>query len=363
MRIGFDARILYGVRRGMWRYTHTLLETLIELAPQHHYILYSDRELPIEFGDHPNLEIRLLSPQRLWANTALPRATKADDLDLIHFPSNTCWARAACPTVVTLHDVNPLLDARFGWRNRLLYLGYLTMMSLAARQIITVSHASRHIIQRYCPPLAGRLTTIHNGLSEPYASGVNLDPLPWAEVPTLLFVGGCDPNKNLLMVIRALAALKPTIPSGLYLRIVGDCSETAYQAQIQAEIKTHQLEDCIQWLGRIDDATLLKEYQQATVFVFPSFREGFGFPVLEAMACGTPVIAGNTTSLPEIIGEAGLLVDPNEVDDLTQALQTVLLDRQVAQSLATQGKKQAQRFTWSEAARQTLAVYQIEMSR
>ncbi|MBN2306200.1 MAG: glycosyltransferase family 4 protein [Anaerolineae bacterium] len=353
MRIGYDARILAAPLRGMARYTVGLLRALRAVAPEHAYILYTDRPLHAEIP--PGITVRELPPARLWATRTLRQAACADQLDLVHFPANSCWLRPACPTVVTLHDVNPLSDGTYSWKLRLYYLTYLAVMSYAARAVITDSHASAAAIVRRVPPLKQRLHTIH--------LGIELRPEPAAFQPAdvglppdfVLFVGGCDPNKNVLTVIQSLARMTG---SSAHLAVVGSCDDTAYSRDVQVAVKHLGLADRIHFLGRVEEDILVGLYKYARLYVYPSFQEGFGFPILEAMRFGTPVITANRSSMPEIAGDAALLVAPDDVAGLTDAMQRVLTDRALAADLRRRGVVRAAEFDWKRTAQQTLAVYE-----
>jgi len=359
LRIGFDGRVLYGPQRGMARYTYNLVSTLVRIAPENEYYVYSDRSLVVDFGDHPGVNVRVLPRKRLWSNTVLASAARADGLNVMHFPYNACWARRVCPTVVTLHDVNPLLDHRFGWRNRLIYVIYLLAMTAVARAVITDSHASKSVIGRTCPLLAKRIFVVHLGISEPFRSAATATQAtpPRVQQPYLLFVGGCDPNKNLLTLVHALGCSPLGDHSQVRLAVVGPCPDTRYASEVRATVAQLRLTDHIHWLGSVSDEDLMRLYQGAAAFVCPSFREGFGFPVLEAMACGAPVIASKACSLPELVGDAAMLVNPRDIRELARATAQVLTDTPLVERLRSRGRERVRQFAWEETARQTLAIY------
>jgi glycosyltransferase involved in cell wall biosynthesis len=361
LRIGFDARILNQKRRGMARYTYGLITALCQTAPQHTYIAFSDRPLAVKLP--PTCEIHILPPQRGWASRALAVAVRRYHLDLLHFPANTCWFRPACRAVVTLHDINPLLDrARFGWRNYVAYLAYLTAMTTIASVLITDSHASAHEIARMFPRLGAKLKVVYPGADR---GTVGTDTPParrTPETPYLLFLGGCDPNKNLLNVVRALALVSQNDHDGVLSRlglvVVGDCRAGTYRQQVEAELTQANLRGRTQFVGHIADETLEQHYHEASALVFPSFREGFGYPILEAQQRGLPVITSNISSMPEIAGAAALFVAPQDSVGLSAAIRQVITDPQATARLVDQGYHNTAQYVWTKTVREMNAIYE-----
>ena len=359
MHIGFDGRILLGPQRGMARYTRALLKAMTRIAPENLYSVYVDRTIDVE--DLPGVVVRQKSRNRaFWASRVLSRIAKSDGVDIMHFPANTCWAWPVCPTVVSLHDINPLLDGSFGWRNRCLYLGYLVIMTYAASSVITGTVTSKNIIERTWPFLKGRIRVIYDGVSLRQVHSQHSDPDTEPDIGRgyLLFVGGCDPNKNLLTLLRAMNNPVLRVHSDFELSVVGVCKDSLYRQRIYAALDDWDLRHRVSLLGWVTDEELVALYRGAIALVFPSFREGFGLPVLEAMTCGTPVIASSTTSVPEVAGNAALLVDPRDAEALARAIARVLTNSELADALRRRGWRRAAEFSWERTARQTLKVYQ-----
>jgi glycosyltransferase involved in cell wall biosynthesis len=173
---------------------------------------------------------------------------------------------------------------------------------------------------------------------------------------SILWVGRADPYKNLTGLIEAFASLRKQYRLSVELRIVGPKDRRYPEAARRAA--SLGIEDAVTWLGYLPDEELLSEYQHADVFVQPSWYEGFGLPVLEAFACGTPVICSNKGSLPEVSGGAALIVQPQDMIGLTEAMRRVLTDSRLARDMSARGLRQAQKFTWEATARMTLEAYQ-----
>jgi glycosyltransferase involved in cell wall biosynthesis len=265
--------------------------------------------------------------------------------------------------LVTIHDL--WLD-RFPQYSRKLFgqrgsFGRAKRTAWRARKVITVSnYSAEDIVSLYGIP-RDRIVVIYNGVSEQFRPVDQ--PAAFASLrerlglPTdrfILFAGGADPRKNHQTLLRAWAR-RADLLKGYALVIVGDATHRF--GDIYQTARTFELEDRVICPGLLsmDDLRLL--YSHATVFVFPSLYEGFGMPVLEAMACGVPVITSNTTALPEVAGDAALLVNPLEVDELADAIVTVIEEPDVAESLRAKGFERVKQFTWERAAQETLAVY------
>jgi len=169
-------------------------------------------------------------------------------------------------------------------------------------------------------------------------------------------VGRADPYKNLVGLIEAFAALRKQYQLPVELRIVGPKDRRYPEASQRAA--SLGVADMVKWLGYLPDDSLVSEYQNADVFVQPSWYEGFGLPVLEAFACGTPVICSNKGSLPEVAGGAALIVQPQDMIGLTEALRRVLTNSRLAQDMSARGLRRAQKFTWEATAQMTLEAYQ-----
>lgn len=293
----------------------------------------------------------------LWEQTVLPLRARGR---LIWSPSNTAPLMARAPLVVTLHDLamleGPDADAAPGWTR--FYRWFIPRMLKRVDAVLTVSEYSRRaIIERFdlAPDriLATPLGVDHDRFrpAEPEA----LDRFCTAHALTpgyVLSVGSGSARKNLRGLIEAWAAIAPRIDDRIELVIAGDAA--AYGRAFDGS-EIPPLPPRARLVGRIEDAELPLLMAGAGVFAFPSLAEGFGLPPLEAMACGTPAIVSNVTSLPEVVGDAALLVDPHDTSQLADALVRLLTDRPLHARLRSAGLERARRFDWDETARLTHA--------
>ena len=289
----------------------------------------------------------------LWEQGVLPRALRAHEL--LWSPANT-GPVAVENQVVTLHDVSPL-DHPEWFRGAFasLYRRLLPQLTRRARRIVTSSSFSRDRIVEACGVPAERIAVVVPGVDaarfRPPSGAAANEARARHGLPEryLLAVGSRDQRKNVAVLVTAWRRLRARDP-GLGLVLVGDASPTA-----RAEAAGWD-DGGIRRLGRIPDADLPALYGAAAVFVYPSLYEGFGLPVLEAMACGTPVVASRRTAVPEAVGDAGELFEPTEPDDLVAVLERLLDDGDERRALRSAGLRRAGALTWERTAAGVLAV-------
>jgi glycosyltransferase involved in cell wall biosynthesis len=228
-------------------------------------------------------------------------------------------------------------------------------------RVLTVSEASKRDILYYFNIPEDKVTVIHNGLDERF----RVSP-PETEIHRLrerfqldeqfvLYAGNVKPHKNVERLIDAFHILHTNGFAHLKLLIIG--SDISKYAMLRRAIHTYDLHKYVRFLGFVSDETLAALYRLAAVFVFPSLYEGFGFPPLEAMAAGTPVVASNLSSLPEVLGDAALLVDPYDANAIAQAIRRVLVDDALRRDLRIRGLAKVQDYSWEEAARHVRRIY------
>lgn len=374
MRILIDATPLQTGHqaRGVGTYTRELLRALLALDDDNDYrlVVHPDTAPLAALGPLPaNASLVTLPRPQLGRLTgfvthqlALPALLARQQADIFHTPGFVAafsvpgvpW-RCPLPLVVTLHDFLPLhVPALFNDKivNR---WWYRQQMRLARRasQLICVSQATRQDALRVLGVAPERCTVVYEGVDrEVFYPEPSL--LPATEAPYVLFVGGDYPNKNRPAALAAFARLiqGSTLPH--HLLLVGQ--DTTPNEELARRYPGLDLRR-VRRLQQVSQAELARLYREADLFLFPSTCEGFGLPVLEAMASGVPVITSTASSLPEVAGQAALLVDPHDVAALTAAMLQVLADRALHSRLRMAGLARAAEFTWSAAAQQTLAVY------
>lgn len=376
MKIAIDARWIFDEISGVGTYTIELIRALSHLDRDNDYLLLfrshhvRDRTAEAtQFNAAPNVQAKQIpyGPFSIRNQWQLPSFLREHEIDVYHSPNYMIPFRGfpgrrtgLTKCVTTIHDVIPLLfpdHAPKSKKSRLFPLYKRIMHEVGARSdmILTVSECSQRdlIDQLELPPeREDSIQTIYNGVNPQYRPSLD-DPVDGP--PVILYVGRSDPYKNLLCLIDGFHALRQ---SGVdaRLRIIGP-TDPRYPEPRQ-RVTELGLDPWVDSAGYVSDAALLRAYQDASVFVLPSRYEGFGLPVLEAMACGTPVVCSNASALPEVAGEAALLFDPSEADDLAEALRKVLTDPDCARDLRQKGLDRAGKFTWQKTFEQTLAVYE-----
>jgi glycosyltransferase involved in cell wall biosynthesis len=307
---------------------------------------------------HTRLPTHRPSVRILWEQVVQPWAARHSGLHLLHCPAFVGPLWASTPFVVTVHDLSFLLFPEgFRGGNRI-YLRTLTGLSVRrARRVIAVSESTRQDLVRLYGLAPHRVDVVHNGMDAAFR------PLPAGEVEAfrsrkglperfLLFVGTLEPRKNIVRLVEAYAQLPmPRIP----LMLVG--GKGWFYEEISVRVEELDLADEVRFVGYIPAEELPWWYNAAEALAYPSLYEGFGLPALEAMACGTPVVTSRTSSLPEVVGEAGMLVEPTDVAALAGALQHVLEDGELREQMRTAGLAQAASFSWQRTARETVKCY------
>jgi glycosyltransferase involved in cell wall biosynthesis len=296
----------------------------------------------------------------LWEQIAAPTLAWRQKVELVHGPVNIIPLVSRIPTVVTIHDLAFLQypDQYPPFQRR--YLKTMTSASVRrADRVIAVSEFTGRDVAQRLGISESKIVTVPNGVSSDFYPRQDSDELDQFRVSNdlpdefLLFIGTLQPRKNLIGLLRAFSLLDPSERLPLY--VVGG---TGWMySPIYEEVKRLGIEDDVHFPGYAASESLPLWYSAATAFIYPSFFEGFGLPVLEAMACGTPVVTSNRTSLPEVVGEAGVLANPDSPDDLAAAMRALLNDSDQRSKLAAAGRKQAATFTWQRTARETADVY------
>ena len=383
MKIGIDARWIFKELSGIGSYTRELIRHLARLERTHKFVIYfsdpvlRDRTVAeTDLGRAPNFSTCLL-PFGLFSirnQLRLPGLLTEAALDVFHstnymiplraFPRGRS-GRIRC--VTTIHDLIPLMFPAYApraWKRRLFPLYRWLMHEVARRSdlVITDSRSARDDVIRHLHLRPERVLAIPLGVLPKFQPPARTDTGVTGWTPgsarakqTILWVGRADPYKNLVGLIEAFAVLRKQYQLPVELRIVGPKDRRYPEASRRAA--GLGIAAAVTWLGYLPDDRLLSEYQHADVFVQPSWYEGFGLPVLEAFACGTPVICSNKGSLPEVAGGAALIVQPQDMIGLTEAMRRVLTDSRLARDMSARGLRQAQKFTWEATARMTLAAY------
>ncbi|MEZ4729394.1 MAG: glycosyltransferase family 1 protein [Caldilineaceae bacterium] len=371
MLISIDAsRALRAQRTGTERYALEVIRHLLALpeAIHHHWRLYMDTPPPPAFftpgntGHLPiHVELCVLPRQRLWTHLALARAVIRRPPDVLFIPAHVLPfvlpAARLPPSVVTIHDLGyhafPTSHSFF----QRLYLPVSTRWSAqSASHLIAVSQTTATDLQRYYNTPSQKITVIHEATTWPQVSWSDQAVRTRYALPTTyaLYVGTLQPRKNLVRLIRAYHRLQQQQDLVWDLVLAGaDGWQSSTLQQVIAEL---QLTQRVHLLGYVVDEALPALYWGAHFFCFPSLFEGFGLPILEAQTHGVPVMTANHSALPEIAGDAALLVDPTDVNAIADAMLQLSQDEPLRQRLIAAGYENVKRFSWEKAARETLAV-------
>jgi glycosyltransferase involved in cell wall biosynthesis len=306
-------------------------------------------------------KLRVLGWDTYYTHRLLPSRSQYIQADLLHASALRLPFRSGITTVVTVHDVIPLLyPGLYRFRDRLTLQSYLRLGARRAAHIITNSEHTRSDVQRLLSVPRERMTVTPLGVADIFQPLTSAQSLAAAQEygvtqPYILSVCTLEPRKNLLRVLEAFALLRKRCHTTHRLVLVG--RRGWLEDPIFAAVQRLEIEDAVHFTGYVPINVLPALYSGATVFVYPSLYEGFGFPVLEAMRCGCPVITSNVSSLPEVGGSAACYVDPYNVTHLADALERVLDDPEQAQRMREQGLEHAGMFSWERCTRQTLEVY------
>jgi len=362
MLIGIDAsRAARGKRTGTEKYSFQLIRHLVALDQKNRYRLYFDRP-PFYELRIANCELRVMPFPRLWTHVRLSWEMMRRPPDVLFVPAHVLPIVHPPRSVVTIHDLGYLYFPRTYRALDRLYLDLTTRYNArAAAHIIADSQATkRDLVERYGVE-PSKISVIYPGYDEEAFQPVREREAIEAVKARygiagdyILFVGTIQPRKNLVRLMEAFSLLKRQA-ADLQLVIAGK-KGWLYEA-IFRRVEELGLEGQVVFTGYVAEEGLPALFSGARLFVFPSLYEGFGLPVLEAMACGTPVVCSNASSLPEVAGDAAVLVNPRDVEELAGAMRQLVESQEIRAELRGKGLAQAARFSWQRAARETLIAY------
>jgi glycosyltransferase involved in cell wall biosynthesis len=359
VRIAIDARKLHDF--GIGTYIRNLLKYLARLDQDTEYVLLcrpQDREAVLRLGPNFRSVVERSKPYSIREQIMVPSRLLIEHPDLFHEPHYVLPPLVPCRSVVTIHDCIHLMFPQY-LPNRLAY-GYarasLWTAARRAARILTVSETSKADILRYCDVPADRIVVVHNAIDERFNTPPTAEAVQRVreryqlDGPFALYVGNIKPHKNLERLIDAFHLVRRSGYERLKLLIIGD--QISRYPRLRRAVDRYKLHKHVRFLGFVQDDTLA-----AAVFVFPSIYEGFGLPPLEAMASGTPVVTSNTSSLPEVVGDAAVLVDPYSAESIADGMQQVLGSEALRQELSAKGLARAREFSWESSVRRIRDVY------
>ena len=376
MRIAFDIRRINEF--GVGTYTRNIIRALAQLDHENKYFLLGPSEKVAEIGKLPENFKAVPLPAAdtfrgyMQCRTVLRRL----GCDLVHVP-HLFWLprRLPCRYVVTVHDMLEYMYRAHGASNirRSLHFDLTRMVLKHASRIFAVSHFTKVEVEKLFGINPNKIEVVYNAIDQRFLSGhdTDADRQFLAEryqvtYPFLLYAGRISPHKNIVRIIEAFSALKAELLKqelyhDLKLIIIGD--ELSKHPDLRRTVVRGGVQNDVRFMGFVPIEVLRIFYDAAKVFVFPSLYEGFGLPPLEAMAHGTPVLTSNTSSIPEVVGNAAVLVNPENVFEMMRALQRVLVDQALREKMRLRGYEQVKKFSWDRSAAEVLAGYEEVMGR
>ena len=385
MLIGVDGAC-WRNRRGFGRFTRELLKAMFADPRDHEFRLFIDDEPDPEMN-HPSVRVIRVRTSRKVTEAAVAtgnrgprdilafhRAAAAEPLDIMFYPAVYSWfpAPRGLPSVVTLHDAiaERYPELVFPDRHRRLFWGLKVWLACRqASRILTVSEAAKDEIVKHLRIDPGRIDVVSEAAHPQFHPIANRElraaarrraKLP-AEARLILYVGGFAPHKNLSRLLLGFSqVLDRSRMEDVHLAFVGDPEGSGFHSnyeELRAQIRNEPgLQGRVHFTGYVTDEDLVALYSDALALAMPSLSEGFGLPAIEALACGTPVLASNAGAVPEVIGEAGLLFDPIKPAEIGEAIHRIARDADTLTAVRAKALERARRFTWSRAAELTYAV-------
>ena len=367
MRIGLNAQILTDGLTGVTRFAKNVIELLPEIAADHEFVV---------FGNPSNIKLKqnnaVLIPTSdfikssakriIWEQTLLPHLIKKHNINLMYYPDHTSPIfEIKSKVVITVHDVSTFaVPETVGFARRLYKQAVIKRSVELCDAIITGSEATKKEMTKYLPGSINKIKVIPYGIEDSFEQVTDKSILTSIKekfhltAPFILHVGTIEARKNIIRIVKAFANGRKNHRWKHSLVLVGT---PGYGFdKIQKVIDEEGVKDNVIITGHVGNDDLQGIYSLADALVYPSLYEGFGFPPLEAMKCGCPVIASYSTSLPEVIGHAGIFIDPKSEEKIYNALHRVITDKKLHKMLVQQGKERVRHFTWRKTVKGILQV-------
>jgi glycosyltransferase involved in cell wall biosynthesis len=367
LKIGIDARPLHWP--GIGRHIRELIKHLSLIDNKNEYYIYFSSQTNINNNrfDNRNFHPVLLSVgvYTISEQMFLPLHIIKDRLDIYHSPSSLVVPMIhPCKLVITVHDLMLKLNPQFiSSVSASIYFNIMNWWALrSADKIITISEFTNNEIISLYPGYKRKITVIHNGVSDLFMPVNDAEKIKrikagfGIKADYILYLGTYKKHKNLIALVKAYSELPEDIKDGHQLLIIG--KRDVRYPEVPDMVRELRLENRVVFRDYIEDSDLPTLYSGADLFVLPSVYEGFGLPVIEAMACGTPVVASRIPVLSEITGGSALLVDPHNIQEMKDSICKILSDKQLSESLSGKGLQQAKRFSWFEAAEKVKEIYE-----
>lgn len=374
MRIGINAIFLVaGEGGGIERYLRNLIKALQKLDHENEYIIFTNKDNTGTFDLQGNFKecfspvsARFRPAKILWEQFVLPFQVKNAGIDVLFSPGNVSPLFVSCPSVVVIHDLIPFVRSDNFSKIELCALRFLLRLTAKmATRIITVSRSSEREIMSQFQISSDRISVIYLACgqnffySQPSVEEIEkLKKQYGIKGDFILCTTSTRPYKNIDRLLLAFKLLKKRHALKHRLVLVG-ASGRHYRFLLKM-VADLGLDEDVVFTGFVPDKVLPTLYSAASVFIYPSLYEGFGLPILEAMACGTPVVASNITSMPEVVGDAGLMFDPYDVEEICKKIYRILSNEDRRNELVMKGKQRARKFSWEKTAKEVVNVLQAQ---
>lgn len=361
MKIGINGRFLIAKRTGVQRAAYNLIKALFDADQENEYFLFTSEDQAQEWN-YPNVKVvtSRLKPgdnfrNHLWEQFVLTRLAKKFKVDILHSPANMAPLFYRGASIVHIHDLCFVVNPQ--WYSYLFHTAYnfaIPRLAKRASRVITNSNNSRNDLLQFYEVDAGKVRLIYWAVDQTFGKVPATEKAISEEGDYILYVGSLEPRKNIGMLIEAFEKLKAENPS-VKTKLILIGGESPLFASARLQIKNFHQD--VVFKGFVSDEELRAYYKSAKVVAYPSLYEGFGLPPLEAMASGAPVVTSNSSSLPEVVGDAALMVSPYDCNQLASTLLNVLNDENLRREMRRRGFTQVKKFNWYRVARNVLSVY------
>ena len=363
--IGIDARMYGYAQTGIGNYIRHLLKYIFELDKENNYVVFLLSEEYDNFKV-PNKRIKKVKVSAKWYGYKeqffFPIKLYKEKLDLMHFTHFNSPILYFKKSIVTIHDVTPYFFPGHKMKSLLRKIGFRAVFFSSvkkAKKIISVSKSTRDDIVNHFKINKDKIEVIYEGVDGPFGVCDEIPPAPFLKggvtKPFIFYTGVWRNHKNLVGLVKAFGVLKNKYKLNYQLVLGG--KEDPYYPEVRETWEKLGLEKEIIRAGFIDQKELPLLYNAAEIFVIPSFYEGFGLIGLEAMACGTPVVSSNKTSLPEVLGDAAIYFNPNDPEEMAEKMKLVLTDKKLYNELRENGFKQIKKYSWEKMGKETIEIY------
>lgn len=373
MKIAIDARgVNWYKGTGIGTYTENVLRQLLNIDKENYYHVYWSGDNYDKFNNEENSKVIMTSRKhkRFFQQSYFPNNIRKEKIDLFHVPQNGIGLseNVTCKTMITIHDLIPYIMPETVGRGYLMeFLKAVPPIIERCDGILTVSNWSKKDILKFFPVDENKIFVTPLAADSKYKV---LDKEKCKHIveknlnikkPYILYIGGFSPRKNVRSLIMAFAKICKEINQECQLVIVGSLKDDGNA--LKALTERLRIDSKVVFTGFVEEDMLPYLYNGAEVFVYPSFYEGFGLPPLESMSCGTPVITSNVSSIPEVVQDAGILIDPYDTSNLINALGNLINNDNLKKELSSKGLLKAAEFSWDRTAVQTLEAYKTVYER